>query len=111
MKLENDNDQLMVLAAVRYCLGRQSYIPGVCLRWLAPIWKQIEPNTQALIVRDIVEELMCGNAGDSDATPIWNWKPFAELVWSELDAEQKEWIRQDVAWRDKPWPLEVQGEP
>jgi len=31
MKIETDNDQLMVLASFRYCLGRRTSIVGVCV--------------------------------------------------------------------------------
>ena len=28
------NDQLMAMAAHRYCLGRRSYIVGACIEWI-----------------------------------------------------------------------------
>ena len=33
------NDQLMAMAAVRYCLGRSSYIVGACVEWVRENWE------------------------------------------------------------------------
>lgn len=65
MKLENLDDQLMVLAAHRYCLGRQSYPVGSCLNWLRETWDQFEANTKFVVLRDTYEGLHHGNAGDA----------------------------------------------
>ena len=48
-------DNLMVIAAVRYCLGRQTYIVGDCVEWLVSIWPSLPEFTQGLIKRDIEE--------------------------------------------------------
>lgn len=48
---------LMALAAVRYCLGRQSYIVGDCVAWLIQQRGAIDPSTMRTIERDIRELL------------------------------------------------------
>ena len=40
---------LMVIAAFRYCLGRMTYISGVCADWLADKWPELPPHSKALI--------------------------------------------------------------
>lgn len=47
--------QLMAIAAVRYCLGRQSYIVGDCVDWMEQVWPSLYPETQTVIKRDIEE--------------------------------------------------------
>mgnify|MGYP003441886102 FL=1 len=46
---------LMAVAAVRYCLGRMSYIVGDCADWLCEQWPNIEPKMRIVIERDIRE--------------------------------------------------------
>jgi hypothetical protein len=42
-------------AAVRYCLGRQSYIVGDCVDWLIEVWPNLRESTRNIIKRDIEE--------------------------------------------------------
>jgi hypothetical protein len=78
MIIEDDNDQLMAMSAVDYCLGRQTYMVGVAEEWIQAHWDQFSGNTQYCMLRDICHALDRGNAGDKriDA-PIWqglaNW--------------------------------------
>lgn len=46
-------DDLMVIAAFRYSLGRASYIVGACVDWILLNWKLLDANTQSLIVKEI----------------------------------------------------------
>lgn len=45
-------DDMMVIAAVRYCLGRQTYIVSDCADWLIANWERFAPGTRKLIQRD-----------------------------------------------------------
>jgi hypothetical protein len=66
------DDQLMAMAAHRYCLGRRSYIVGSCINWIRATWTQFSPQTQFVMLRDTVEGLASNRAGDEliDA-PAW----------------------------------------
>jgi hypothetical protein len=105
MKFDNNlNDQLMATAAHRYCLGRQSYIVGACLEWLQDTWEQFSRNTQRVMVRDTIEALMDGQAGgDID---VAGWQNFAAFGLSLLNEEDRKWVRDAVAYKNKPWPIE-----
>lgn len=46
-------DDLMTLAAFRYCLGRKTYIVSHCVDYLRKHWDQIPINTKALICKEI----------------------------------------------------------
>lgn len=50
-------DDLMAIAAVRYCIGRMTYIVGDCADWLICVWPDLKPSAQAVIKRDIEESL------------------------------------------------------
>ena len=56
-------DDGMVIYATRYCLPRQSYAVGDCADYLIAHWDRLEPNTRAVIVRDIEEHLADGRYG------------------------------------------------
>ncbi len=48
-------DQLMVTAAVRYCLGRMTYIVSDCRIWLRAVWPHLSENARTVIARDVDE--------------------------------------------------------
>lgn len=88
--LAGTDGQLMVMAAHRYCLGRRSYIVGSCIDWLRAYWADFEPNTRNVIVRDTLEALMDGCAGD--ACDKAGWEGFAAWAWSNLAPEGRAWV-------------------
>ena len=63
--------ELMVIAAFRYCIGRQTYIVSDCVYWLMEIWKDIEKNTRDRIQKEIKEEIARGNSGSYFDTQMW----------------------------------------
>lgn len=103
MKLENINDQLMVMAAHRYCLGRRSYIVGACIQWAVETWEQMEENTQNVLLRDTAEALMDNCAGSS--CDIKEWKMLLQWGMEQVTERQKRWIIEAVAHHDEPFPI------
>lgn len=97
------NGQLMVTAAHRYCLGRQSYIVSSCIEWLREWWPSFTANTKRTILRDTIESLQDGTAGADMDTRGWTY--FADWAFDQLDGADKKWVVSAVAHRHKPWPL------
>lgn len=88
MKLDRGStDQLMALAAHRYCLGRQSYIVGACIAWVRQTWDQFEPNTQTVMLRDTIEELAAGNVG-SPTIDAPKWRKLCAWMIEKMTPEQ-----------------------
>ena len=101
------NDQLMAMAAHRYCLGRASYIVGSCLEWLRNTWADFSGDTRRVMVRDTAEAIMGGNAGhDMD---VRGWRDFLAWAFADLSDADKAWVRQAVAHKNKPWPLDKES--
>ena len=89
-------DDLMAIAAVRYCLGRMTYITSDCSEWLVQQWPNIKPSARAVIQRDVDEAFArddeAREAGDSYKPLGWDcdravwqkvrelWTPNAELT-------------------------------
>lgn len=98
--------QLMVMAAHRYCLGRQSYIVGSCIDWLTIHWPTFEPNTKFTIIRDTIEALQDDTAGDP--MDMQGWRRFATKHFATLSESNQAMIRSIAdAWH-KDWPLDPQ---
>lgn len=71
MKLETDDDELMVMAAHGYCLGRTTYIASTCIFWLYSHWHLLSENTKKVIVRDTKRAIERGQAGDDCDRDAW----------------------------------------
>ncbi len=61
----------MVLAAFRYCLGRQSYIVSCCVDWLIDYWPEIDENTRYIIFDETMRAIEKGDAGDRCDVTEW----------------------------------------
>ena len=64
-------DNLMVIAAFRYCLGRRTYIVSDCVAWLKEIWPLLEDRDRRLIKKEVDESLAMNRAGDSCDKDEW----------------------------------------
>lgn len=95
--------QLMVMAAHRYCLGRQSYIVGACIDWILRHRSRLERNTLRIIVRDTVEALVSGRAG-SELIDAPGWKRLAQLLFDEMNDEDQSWVKR-FGYGDAEFPL------
>lgn len=83
-------DDLMALAAVRYCLGRMSYIVGDCCAWLPHVWPQLRPSVQAVIARDIDEAIR----RDTEARSRGD-----EHLPLGMDYDRADWVRMQLLWK------------
>ena len=88
--LAGTDGQLMVMAAHRYCLGRQSYIVGSCIEWLKAHWDKFEDDTKNVIVRDTIEAL--ADDSDGDFCDRTGWWAFASSAWGMLTPEGRAWV-------------------
>lgn len=103
LEFDDLDSQLMVMAAHRYCLGRQSYIVGSCIKWLTEHWDKFERNTQNVIMRDTIDALMEDLAGSRH--DYHAWEKFCIVKWPLLNTESQNWVFSSLAYKHKPWPL------
>lgn len=83
---------LMIIAAVRYCLGRRTYIVGDCADWIIANWHDWPDNVRQIIQRDIEEEFdraarmpelkVLGDGCDRSY-----WERVRKLWWNENNLE------------------------
>lgn len=85
-------DNLMVIAAHRYCLGRSTYIVGDCVEWLIAIWDTLPRKTKEIIQRD-TEEAFERDDGDREGG-----RDYGTLG---DDCDRAEWEKLRKMWRQK----------
>ena len=83
MKIETDDDRLILIAAFRYALGRMSYMPSVVAGVLTQCWPDLTEHDQRLIRREIAEAIERGHAGMSCDVATWR----RVLALGDKDAE------------------------
>jgi hypothetical protein len=94
----NVNTQLMVTAAHRYCLGRQTYIVSSAVEWLWENRKYFEPKTIAVMVRDTIEAIRFNRAGDKDID-LPQWKKLVFGLIGEMSDDEKKKLLESLALR------------
>lgn len=83
---EHGRNGLMITAAVRYCLGRRTYIVGDCVEWIMANWKDWPDNVRTIIERDIEEQ--------------FTWDEHSpELKVLGDDCDKKSWEKVRELWR------------
>ena len=88
---------LMVLAAFRYCLGRMTYISGVCADWLADKWPELPPHSRALIRTEL------DRAFERDDEDRATGASLKALGW---DCDRKEWEKVRALWAGEQPPAQ-----
>jgi hypothetical protein len=84
MKNHYGRGELMAIAAVRYCIGRQSYIVGDCVDWLIEAWPALQESTRKVIQRDIEQAFV---KDDHARAEDMGWRPLG------MDMDRAEWER------------------
>ena len=63
----------VINCAVRYCLGRQTYMPSIIISYVTSMMKLLDDHTLHIIMRDIdeAEKIPGGLGSDSIDKPDW----------------------------------------
>ena len=76
----NEDFGTILICAVRYSLGRQTYMPGLVQGYIRPILPSLDKKTLSVMQRDI-EEAAHRPGGLGDARIDWpGWISFLEAV-------------------------------
>ena len=76
----NEDFGTILICAVRYSLGRQSYMPGLVQDYIRPLLSCLDKRTLSVIRRDIEEAARTpGGLGDEDIDRP-GWMRFLEAV-------------------------------
>lgn len=92
------NGGIMVTAALRYSLGRMTYVPEAVQDWIKTYWDDFDSNTKTVVVRDVFEYLYDDfRTGGKMEVPfdgydIKKWKEFAINRYWQLDYDERKHI-------------------
>jgi hypothetical protein len=84
-------DGLMILAAVRYCIGRRTYIVNDCVNWIIENWDSWPDHIQNIIQRDVEESFV----RDDEARLGNGYK------WLGDDCDRAEWEKVRTLWSNR----------
>lgn len=80
----NDDFGAVCNCAVRYCLGRRSYMPSLVCEYITPLLPELTDNTLECFERDIAERNRAGfDFGDS--CDYETWDAFYKAVCNEIE--------------------------
>jgi len=82
---------LMAVAAVRYCLGRMTYITHVCSEWLESEWHNLPSGARTGIQRDVEE------AFREDDEARKRGDQYRPLGW---DCDRDAWVKVRKLWQE-----------
>lgn len=82
--MESDAETgLIVLCAIRYAIGRRTYMPSTVVSWVKRHWRAIAPKDRALILRDVTEACDRHSIGGDylgDACDVATWMEFKQWM-------------------------------
>lgn len=70
--LDSDNFGCILNCAVRYAIGRQTYMPGLVIDFIKPLLPYVSERTLYMFDQDITDQKHMGGYGDSRIDePLW----------------------------------------
>lgn len=104
------NKELILVCALRYALGRRSYIVGVVEESILAEWNDLTPTCRASLVVDITEYLMISSRSEDTLFHDSSWadSSWAELgknLYEKLPDEDKMYVQSRLAHKPQPFPF------
>ena len=87
VNLTNDDFGAICNCAVRYCLGRRSYMPSLVCGYITPLLPELTDTTLGCFERDIAERKLTGFFGDSYDYKTWD--AFYNAVCKEIEGRKE----------------------
>ena len=95
------NGSIMVVAALRYALGRHTYVPGAVQDWISLYWNSLDSNTKIVILRDVFEHLYDDSRPSAYRTSMTDydlstWRKFGIEHYWKLDYNERKNLEQHI---------------
>lgn len=88
----SDDFESILICAVRYCLGRRTYMPSVVINYITPILSSLSQTTLFCMKRDVEEAEKENRLGDENIDkPLWI--SFREKIEEEIEERGKTTLR------------------
>ncbi len=83
---------LMALCAVRYCIGRMTYVVSDCCEWLCDVWPYLSDRVQKLIIREVEDSFAKDDEARADKH---EYLPLGH------DCDRAQWEKVRKLWSDE----------
>lgn len=97
------NGSIMVMSALRYALGRHTYVPGAVQDWISDQWDNLDSNTKVVIVRDVFEYIYdekrskyASASGAIGQYDLSTWEKFGIDKYWKLDYNERKSVDLDL---------------
>jgi len=107
------NGGIMVVSALRYALGRHTYVPGAVIDWISLHWDSLDSNTKVVIVRDVFDHIYdekrspyqsaSGAIGQYDLS---TWEKFGIKHYWKLDYNERKSVDMNFNGDKSVWLVE-----
>lgn len=77
---QNNDFGAVLICAVRYCIGRQTYMPALVIDFIRPLLPKLDSKTLTVMERDIIE---ADSLGDEQIEPGPRWLHFLDDIREE----------------------------
>lgn len=82
---DKEESELLLVCAVRYCIGKQTYMPRVVIRRIKPMLPDLTPATLLIMRKDIKT---AGDWGDEEVDKP-GWMKFLADIEAELERRMR----------------------
>ena len=90
MTIEIDKTfESILICAVRYAIGRRTYIPSLVIDYITPLLSHLSYNTLGLIAAEIIDHSYDGGSGD-DMIDRPYWLAFKKKTLAEMERRGNE---------------------
>ena len=79
----DDRFNMILNCAVRYAIGRETYMPSLVIGYITPLLSHLSPRTLYVLDQDITERRYCGGYGD--VCDEQDWMRFLDAIHAEQD--------------------------
>lgn len=80
--------ELMMISALRYAIGRYTYMPSVTIEYIRYLIPQLSPKTLYIMKRDIEEEIERYQRMERELYMAKEWQKLAEEIGIEYEKKK-----------------------
>ena len=99
------NKELILGCALRYALGRRTYIVGVVEESIMSEWNDLNPTCRASLVVDITEHLMDSSRSEDTMYHDSTWAELGKNLYEKLPEEDKLYVQNRLAHKPAHFPF------
>lgn len=89
INIDDENFQTMLICAIRYSLGRRTYMPHLVIDYITPLIKYLSDKTLNIIERDIRESENIGIGYGDEQIDKPKWLTFHQNIKEEINKRKE----------------------